>query len=115
LKAWNLSRVIGGCLWLGRLAILLIDSVSSSERRRSVIAMVVAHNRMTLLILIRPRRGSSLRYALSDVALRVLDPEQQPILWPEHFDVAILLDDRAFGSSPRGSLAGDSMATAGLE
>jgi hypothetical protein len=39
-------------------------------------------------------------YALSDVALRVLDPNQQPILWPEHFDVAILLDNRSYGSSP---------------
>jgi len=39
-------------------------------------------------------------YALSDAALRVLDPDQQPILWPEHFDLAILLDDRSYGSSP---------------
>lgn len=39
-------------------------------------------------------------YTLSDSALRALDPEQQPILWPEHFDVAILLDDRSYGSSP---------------
>jgi hypothetical protein len=39
-------------------------------------------------------------FGLSDSALRVLDPDQQPILWPEHFDVAILLDDRSYGSSP---------------
>ena len=39
-------------------------------------------------------------YALSDAALRMLDPDQQPVLWPEHFDVAILLDDRSYGSSP---------------
>jgi hypothetical protein len=39
-------------------------------------------------------------YALSDAALRMLDPDQKPILWPEHFDVAILLDDRSYGSSP---------------
>jgi len=39
-------------------------------------------------------------YALSDAGLRVLDPDQQPTLWPEHFDVAILLDDRSYGSSP---------------
>jgi hypothetical protein len=39
-------------------------------------------------------------YALSDAALRVLDADQAPILWPEHFDVAILLDDRSYGSSP---------------
>jgi hypothetical protein len=30
----------------------------------------------------------------------VLDPDQQPILWLEHFDVAILLDNRSYGSSP---------------
>ena len=39
-------------------------------------------------------------FALSDAALRVLDPGQQPILWPEHFDVAILLDNHSYGSSP---------------
>jgi hypothetical protein len=39
-------------------------------------------------------------YALSDTALRALDSGQQPILWPEHFDVAILLDNRSYGSSP---------------
>jgi hypothetical protein len=39
-------------------------------------------------------------FLLSDAALRVLDPSQQPILWPEHFDVAILLDNRSYGSSP---------------
>jgi hypothetical protein len=39
-------------------------------------------------------------YTLSDAALRLLDPGQQPILWPEHFDVAILLDNRPYGSSP---------------
>ena len=39
-------------------------------------------------------------FMLSDSALRELDPSQQPILWPEHFDVAILLDNRSYGSSP---------------
>jgi hypothetical protein len=27
-------------------------------------------------------------------------PRQTPILWPEHFDVAILLDDTSYGASP---------------
>jgi hypothetical protein len=39
-------------------------------------------------------------FMLSDAALRGLDPSQQPILWPEHFDVAVLLDNRSYGSSP---------------
>ena len=39
-------------------------------------------------------------YALTDAALRVLAPRETPILWPEHFDVAILLDDVSYGASP---------------
>ena len=39
-------------------------------------------------------------YVLADAALRVLAPRETPILWPEHFDVAILLDDVSFGASP---------------
>jgi hypothetical protein len=36
----------------------------------------------------------------ADAALRVMAPRQTPILWPEHFDVAILLDDSSYGASP---------------
>jgi hypothetical protein len=39
-------------------------------------------------------------YLLTDVALRVMAPRETPILWPEHFDVAILLDDASYGASP---------------
>lgn len=39
-------------------------------------------------------------FALSDAALRRLAPDQPPVLWPEHFDVAVLLDDHSYGSSP---------------
>jgi len=39
-------------------------------------------------------------YLLADTALRVMAPRQTPILWPEHFDVAILLDDTSYGVSP---------------
>jgi len=39
-------------------------------------------------------------YLTADAALRVLAPRQTPILWPEHFDVAILLDDTSYGASP---------------
>jgi hypothetical protein len=39
-------------------------------------------------------------YLMSDAALRVMAPRQTPILWPEHFDVAILLDDTSYGTSP---------------
>jgi hypothetical protein len=39
-------------------------------------------------------------FSLSVAALRMLDPGQQPILWPEHFDVAILLDNRSCALLP---------------
>jgi len=39
-------------------------------------------------------------YLLADAALRVLAPRETPILWPEHFDVAILLDSTSYGASP---------------
>jgi len=39
-------------------------------------------------------------YLRADAALRVMAPRQTPILWPEHFDVAILLDDTSYGASP---------------
>ncbi len=39
-------------------------------------------------------------YLLTDAALRVLAPRETPILWPEHFDVAILLDNASYGASP---------------
>jgi hypothetical protein len=43
-------------------------------------------------------------YLLGDAALRVMAPRQTPILWPEHFDVAILLNDTSFGVSPGDAL-----------
>src|SRR5664280_3485617 len=39
-------------------------------------------------------------YLLTDAALRVVAPRETPILGPEHFDVAILLDDISYGASP---------------
>jgi hypothetical protein len=39
-------------------------------------------------------------YVLADAALRVMAPRETPILWPEHFDVAILLDEVSYGVSP---------------
>jgi hypothetical protein len=39
-------------------------------------------------------------FLLADAALRMMAPRQTPILWPEHFDVAILLDGTSYGASP---------------
>jgi len=41
-------------------------------------------------------------WSAGDAALRRLDPGQVPVLWPEHFDVAIALDEVNYGVSPGG-------------
>ncbi|WP_112249244.1 hypothetical protein [Kribbella monticola] len=39
-------------------------------------------------------------FARGDAALRALDPDATPVLWPEHFDVGITLDEVNYGVSP---------------
>jgi hypothetical protein len=39
-------------------------------------------------------------FAAGDAALRALDPAATPVLWPEHFDVGIVLDAVNYGVSP---------------
>ena len=39
-------------------------------------------------------------FSVGDAALRALAPDEVPALWPEHFDVAISLDEVNFGVSP---------------
>lgn len=39
-------------------------------------------------------------YAIGDAALRALAPDQEPVLWPEHFDVAVTSADVNYGVSP---------------
>jgi hypothetical protein len=39
-------------------------------------------------------------WSTGDEALRRLDPAQQPVLWPEHFDVGISFDEVNYGVSP---------------
>ena len=39
-------------------------------------------------------------FVRADAALRVLAPKETPVLWPEHFDIAILLAGTSFGVSP---------------
>jgi hypothetical protein len=38
--------------------------------------------------------------ARGDAALRELSPDSGPVLWPEHFDVGIVLDEVNYGVSP---------------
>ena len=39
-------------------------------------------------------------FAVGDAALRRLAPDVEPVLWPEHFDVAITVDAVNYGCSP---------------
>jgi hypothetical protein len=39
-------------------------------------------------------------FALGDAALRELAPRVSPVLWPEHFDLGVALDDVNYGISP---------------
>lgn len=39
-------------------------------------------------------------FARADAALRTFAPGEQPVLWPEHFDVAVTVDEVNYGGSP---------------
>ena len=39
-------------------------------------------------------------WTAGDAALRRLVPTEEPVLWPEHFDVGVRIDDTNFGVSP---------------
>ncbi|MGI5127909.1 hypothetical protein ACQEVB_13950 [Pseudonocardia sp. CA-107938] len=39
-------------------------------------------------------------FAAGDAALRELAPDAKPVIWPEHFDLAITLDEVNYGVSP---------------
>lgn len=39
-------------------------------------------------------------FARGDAALRTVAPDVEPVIWPEHFDVAVTLDEVNYGVSP---------------
>ncbi|MEO7068916.1 MAG: hypothetical protein ABI131_00325 [Nostocoides sp.] len=39
-------------------------------------------------------------FGRADAALRAFAPEVEPVLWPEHFDVGLSLDEVNYGASP---------------
>jgi hypothetical protein len=39
-------------------------------------------------------------FARGDAGLRAFAPDREPVLWPEHFDLAITLDEVNYGISP---------------
>ncbi|MEV5719123.1 hypothetical protein AB0L41_34990 [Amycolatopsis mediterranei] len=52
-------------------------------------------------------------FADGDRALREFAPDATPVLWPEHFDVAIALDEVNYGVSPGDGYLGEPYAYAG--
>lgn len=53
--------------------------------------------------------------ALGDAALRLLAPDAEPVLWPEHFDVAIRVDDVNLGVSPGDTFLDEPYAYVGVD
>ncbi|WP_411285931.1 hypothetical protein [Lapillicoccus sp.] len=54
-------------------------------------------------------------FAHGDAALRLLAPDLEPVLWPEHFDVGIRLDNINYGVSPGDGYLGEPYAYVGVD
>lgn len=54
-------------------------------------------------------------YTIGDAALRLLAPDEDPVLWPEHFDVGIRVDAVNFGISPGDGYLGEPYAYVGVD
>ena len=52
-------------------------------------------------------------FADGDTALRKLEPGQLPVLWPEHFDIGITVDEVNYGVSPGDGAIGEPYAYVG--
>ncbi|MTE13202.1 hypothetical protein [Nocardia aurantiaca] len=52
-------------------------------------------------------------YELGDAALRALAPDRTPVLWPEHFDLGIDVDEVNYGISPGDGLIAEPYAYVG--
>ena len=54
-------------------------------------------------------------FARGDTALRLLAPDIEPVLWPEHFDVGIRVDDVNYGVSPGDGYLAEPYAYVGVD
>ena len=54
-------------------------------------------------------------FEAGDRALRSFAPDEEPTLWPEHFDVAIRVDDVNYGVSPGDGYLGEPYAYVGVD
>ncbi len=39
-------------------------------------------------------------FGIADAALRSFAPDEEPVLWPEHFDIGVAVDEVNYGASP---------------
>jgi hypothetical protein len=46
-------------------------------------------------------------FSAGDAALRTFAPSEEPVLWPEHFDIGITVDDVNYGVSPGDGYLGE--------
>ncbi len=54
-------------------------------------------------------------FAIGDAALRLFAPDAEPVLWPEHFDVGIRVDEVNYGLSPGDGFIDEPYAYVGLD
>ena len=66
----------------------LYDDTSGCEPDEQIVADAAAAHRVAAA------------FELGDQALRAFAPDEEPVLWPEHFDLAITADEVNYGVSP---------------
>jgi hypothetical protein len=54
-------------------------------------------------------------FEMGDTALRLIAPDEEPVLWPEHFDVGIRIDEINYGVSPGDGYLAEPYAYVGLD
>jgi hypothetical protein len=54
-------------------------------------------------------------FAVGNTALRSIAPDVEPVLWPEHFDIAIRVDDVNYGVSPGDEYLAEPYAYVGVD
>jgi hypothetical protein len=54
-------------------------------------------------------------YAVGDAALRALDDRSEPVIWPEHFDIGVRLDEVNYGVSPGDAYLDEPYAYVGVD
>ncbi len=54
-------------------------------------------------------------FAVGDAALRTLDAPAEPVIWPEHFDIGVRLDQINYGVSPGDGYLAEPYAYVGID